>query len=424
MRRKGEIMKKMCILLAVVFSTLTGFGSVHALENKEKLTIDSFIMTAQNDLKLQHQRELTRYLKDAPSSTPYIDRMEFRTETEEFDLEKQKYSLRFYPKGWGETQYTKQVTELASQSCRTEQLNYYNTALKMRYDLVLDYLETSSMIDLKRQLATVCEDRIHVLNKKSAGSLSFDISELIAAEELLTELRLELVGLENKITGLNHQISVAADSQKPVAFDRRRLIDISAIEKKIHELPQEITLNNVKLKDQKDKMDLANSKYMLEQAKGRDYLSYFEVSYDSDDYDDAKKACSIEVAIKLPFINSDQDGVNRKKVNYMKERLQYNEERRALSEKRISMIRVLDRLIQQYTLLEANKKNSNAEVSFKAYLKMDGMDPLNLLKIKESIIKSDIQLEKTAFNIRWRFIELMDIMGSLPAKPFKNYVVL
>ena len=424
MRRKGEIMKKMCILLAVVFSTLTGFGSVHALENKETLTIDSFIMTAQNDLKLQHQRELTRYLKDASSSTPYIDRMEFRTETEEFDLEKQKYSLRFYPKGWGETQYTKQVTKLASQSCRTEQLNYYNTALKMRYDLVLDYLETSSMIDLKRQLATVCEDRIHVLNKKSAGSLSFDISELIAAEELLTELRLELVGLENKITGLNHQISVAADSQKPVAFDRRRLIDISAIEKKIHELPQEITLNNVKLKDQKDKMDLANSKYMLEQAKGRDYLSYFEVSYDSDDYDDAKKACSIEVAIKLPFINSDQDGVNRKKVNYMKERLQYNEERRSLSEKRISMIRVLDRLIQQYTLLEANKKNSNAEVSFKAYLKMDGMDPLNLLKIKESIIKSDIQLEKTAFNIRWRFIELMDIMGSLPATPFKNYVVL
>ncbi len=417
-------MKKMCILLAVVFSTLTGFCSVHALENKEKLTIDSFIMTAQSDLKLQNQRELTRYLKDAPSSTPYIDRMEFRTETEEFDLEKQKYSLRFYPKGWGETQYTRQVTELASQSCRTEQLNYYNTALKMRYDLVLDYLETRSMIDLKRQLATVCEDRTHVLNKKSAGSLSFDISELIAAEELLTDLRLELVGLENKMTGLNHQISVAADSQMPVAFDRRRLIDISAIEKKINEIPMETTVNNVKLEDQKNKMDLANSKYMLEQAKSRDYLSYFEFAYDSDDYDDAQKACSIEVAIKLPFINSDRDGVNRRKVSYMKERLQYNEKMRDLAEKKITLIRVLDRLIQQYTLLEANKKNSNAEVSFKAYLKMDSMDPLNLLKIKESIIKSDIQLEKTSFNIRGKFIELMDIMGKLPEKPFKNYIVL
>jgi hypothetical protein len=81
-------------------------------------------------------------------------------------------------------------------------------------------------------------------------------------------------------------------------------------------------------------------------------------------------------------------------------------------------------LIRQYTLLAANKKNSNAEVSFKAYLQMDGMDTLSLLKIRESIIKSDIQLEKTGFNIRYRFIELMDVMGKLSENPFKNYMLL
>ena len=417
-------MKKMYLILAVLFSTFTGFGSAHALEDMDELTIDRFILTAENDLKLQNQKELTRYLNEAPSSTPYIDRMEFRTETQEFDLEKQKYSLRLYPKGWGETRYTRQVTELAGQSCRTEQRQYYNAALKLRYELVLEYLESRSMVDLKQQLAAVCEDRIHVLNKKSSGSLSFDISDLISAEELLTDLRLELVGLENKITGIEHQIAVAANSQIPVAFDKTPLIPISAIEKKIHGLPMETTVNNVKLEDQKNKMDLADSKYRLEQAKNRNYLSFFQVSYDSDDYEDMDKACSIELAIKLPFINSDRDGVNRKKINYMKERLQYNEEMRALAEKRISQTRSLDRLIKQYTLLESNKKNSNAEVSLKAYLQMDGMDPLNLLKIRESIIKSDIQLEKTAFNIRFRFIELMDMMGKLPETPFKNYITL
>ncbi|ACN15216.1 hypothetical protein HRM2_21180 [Desulforapulum autotrophicum HRM2] len=416
-------MKNLCIILAVLFSILTGYGSAHALEDMNKLTIDSFVLTAEKDLKLQNQQELTRYLNEAPSSTPYIDRMEFRTETQEFDLEKQKYSLRLYPKGWGETRYTRQVTELASQSCRTEERDYYNTALKLRYELVLDYLESRTMVDLKQQLAAVCEDRIHVLKKKSAGSVSFDISDLISAEELLTDLRLELVGLENKITGIEHEIAVAADSQRPVAFDKTPLIPISVIEKKIHELPQEAKVNNVKLEDQKNKMDLADSKYRLEQAKNRNYLNFFQVAYDSDDNDDMEKACSIELAVKLPFINSDQDGVNLKKINFMKERLQYNEEVRALAEKKISQTRSLDRLIRQYTLLEANRQNGNAKVSLKTYLKIDGMDPLNLLKIRESIIKSDLQLEKTAFNIRNRFIELMDIMGKLPEKPFKNYIL-
>ncbi len=416
-------MKNLCIILAVVFSTLAGSGSAQAIEGMNELTIDSFILTAENDLELQNQQEMTRYLNKAPSSTPYVDRMEFRTETQEFDLEKQKYSLRLYPKGWGETRYTRQVTELASQSCRTEERNYYNKALRLRYELVLDYLESRAMVDLNQQLAAVCEDRIHVLKKKSSGSVTFDISDLISAEELLTDLRLELVGLENKITGIEHQIAVAADSQLPVAFDKTPLLPIRAIEKQIHQLPEETSFNNVKLEDQKNKMDLADSKYRLEQAKNRDYLSYLELAYDSDDYDDMEKACSIELAVKLPFINSDRDGVNRKKIDYMKERLQYNEELRAIAEKRISLTRSLDRLISQYTLLEANKQDGNAEVSLKAYLQMDGMDPLNILKIRESIIKSDIQLEKTAFNIRYRFIELMDMMGKLPEKPFQNYII-
>ncbi len=37
---------------------------------------------------------LTTYLENAPESTKYIDRIELRTKTEDFELEKQKYSMR------------------------------------------------------------------------------------------------------------------------------------------------------------------------------------------------------------------------------------------------------------------------------------------------------------------------------------------
>jgi len=116
--------------------------------------------------------------------------------------------------------------------------------------------------------------------------------------------------------------------------------------------------------------------------------------------------------------------MNRRKVTYMKERLKYDEEKRAISEQRTSLIRSLDRLIDQYSILAANKHNSDADVSFKAYLTMDGMDPLNLLKIKEALIKSEMQLVKTGFNIRNRFIELLDLTGQLSQKPVKNYMAL
>lgn len=412
------------VIVGVIFSVTMGLGMAFGGESMEKLTIDAFIATAESDLKFLNQAELTLDLEGAPKSTPYLDRVEFRTKTDEFDVYKQKYSLRFYPKGWGETMYTKRASELESASCRTEQNDYYNDAVKQRYDLALEYLETRALMQLTKQLATVCEDRIHVLKKKSIGSLSFDISDLIEAEELQTDLRLERVGLENKMTALIHQIRLAANSQAPIAFDPVSLVRVSTIQKRIPELIPETTVNNIGLQDQKNKVDLADNKYKLEQAKNRDYLRFVQVSYDNDEYDDPQKAYSLELAIKLPFIRSDREEMNRRKVTYMKERLKYDEEKRAISEQRTSLIRSLDRLIDQYSILAANKHNSDADVSFKAYLTMDGMDPLNLLKIKEALIKSEMQLVKTGFNIRNRFIELLDLTGQLSQKPVKNYMAL
>ncbi|WP_236891521.1 hypothetical protein [Desulfoluna limicola] len=417
-------MRIMSVIVWVIFSMTMGHGMASAGDVMEKLTIDAFIATAESDLKFLNQGELTLDLEGAPKSTPYLDRVEFRTKTEEFDVYKQKYSLRFYPKGWGETLYTKRASELESESCRAEQHDYYNDAVKQRYDLALDYLETRALIQLTTQLTTVCEDRVHVLRKKSSGSLSFDISDLIEAEEVLTGLRLERVGLENKMTALMHQIRLAANSQAPIAFDSVSLVRVSTIKKRIPELIPETTVNNIGLQDQKNRVDLADNKYKLEQAKTRDYLSFVQVSYDNDEYDDLQKAYSLELAIKLPFVRSDREEMNRRKVTYMKERLKYEEEKREISEQRTSLMRSLDRLIEQYSILEANKNNGDADVSFKAYLNMDGVDPLNLLKIKESLIKSDIQLVKTGFDIRNRFVALLDLTGQLSQKPVKNYMAL
>lgn len=409
---------KVCLVLFIIF----GISIVKA-EEYDMMSIDRFIKTSDTDAKLLNLYQLTTYLKNAPSSTPYIDRLEFRTKTDEFDLDKQQYSLRFSPKGLGETYYTREVNKLENASYITEEMNYYNNALKQRYTLVLDYLETQMLISLNNDLTVICEDRIMVLKKQSTASISFDISDLIAAEEELTGLRLELVEFENNITGLTNQIAVAANSQVPIGFDKSSLMDISSIEKEINEFIFEADANNIKLLDQKNKMDLANSKYKLEQAQNRNYLSYVEVTYDRDNYDEPKKAYSLELAIKLPFIHPDRDEVNMKKMSYLEEMLQYTEEKEALYEKKLSQTLSINRLIKQYALLASNKENSNAEVSYRAYLQMEGIDPLNLLKIKESIIKSDIQLIKTEYNIRHRFIEIMDIMGKLFQKPFKNYLV-
>lgn len=420
---ESHIMRKGNILYFVLFFMLSGASLSYAGEaGADALSMTAFIKTAEEDHAVKNQKEIVDYLDNSDVSTPYLNRIELRTETDEFDADKQKYGVRFYPKGWGETKYSRQISETAKASSRTEYDASYHEALKNRYLLVLEYLETVELIGLKEKLALVCEDRIKVLKKRSAGSLSFDISDLIGAEELLTRLRLELVGLENKKSGTLHQISLAADSKVGVNFFKESLVRIDGVKRLVAEAKDRKYLDNINLQDMKNKVDLAMDKYNLEQAKSRDYISFFEVSYDHGKSDDEDKAYAVEFGVKLPLINPDQDEITRKKVGFMKERLAFEEEKRAFSEKIISLSRSIDRLISQYEIIEQNQKHGNAQESLGASLKIGGTDPLNILKIKETLLKSDIHLVQTGYEIRNRFVDFLDVSGKLSEKPFRNYL--
>ena len=155
-------------------------------EELQLLTMNSFLSTTERDYSLENHQELLDYLETASSSTPYIDKIEFRTTTKDFEIARQKYGLRFYSKGWGETKFNNMLTESIIDAHRVEHEVIYNKALSKRYNLILDYLESVEHLKVMQELQAVYEDRISVLNKQS-GTLSFDVGEYITAESRYPE---------------------------------------------------------------------------------------------------------------------------------------------------------------------------------------------------------------------------------------------
>ncbi len=410
------------VFLAVM---IYGSDTFAKMDNKQ-FTINDFLSTAKKDFTLENHRELEEYLKIAPSSTPYLDKVEFRTQTEDFELKKQKYSLRLYPKGWGETGCNQLLAEKMKQAIMIEQKSYFNTALKTRYRLLLDFFKTTSLIKLKKQLLTVYEDRLNVLKQKRADNIEFDINALIVAEGRYTDLRIDLVTLENNLTSILHKIKIAADEQtlNRVSFAATDVIGVQRIERQIKNITLDPNLDNISLQDRQSKIEIARIKYDLEIAKNKDYLNLIEFSYDMDERQDYEQAVSIKFGFKLPGIHPDREQINSRKLKYLQERLKYEGEKRQAREKALSLLRSLKRLIEQYTILITRKENSNAGNSFKTFIKMEGIDPLHLLKFKESILTSDMRINKVIYLIRFKYIDLMDETGKLAARPLKNYLTV
>ncbi len=395
---------------------------VNAAEKSEEITINSFLLTAKYDYSLENHQELLDYLETASSSTPYIDKIEFRSSSEDFEIAKQKYALRFYPKGWGETKYNNKLAESIIDAYTVEHEVYFNLALKKRYILILEYFESFELRRIMHELLAVYDDRMSVL-KAQTGTLAFDVSEYIAEENLYTELQLDMVKIENKITGIIHKIHLAADTEAEVSFRDRQLVDVEEIIHVVSSLEFDPELDNIYLMDRKNRIARARIKYNIEKARDRDFLSYLQLEYDGDNYKNSEKAYSIDLGFKLPFINPDREDINRRKVNYIEEKLKYEEGKRATSEKIKSILRSLNRLFSQDKLLAERRETGDASNPLETYMKMEGIDPLYLLDIRESMINNDKQQSQIYYMSLYKYIELIDLTGKLCDRPLRNFIL-
>jgi hypothetical protein len=207
-----------------------------------------------------------------------------------------------------------------------------------------------------------------------------------------------------------------------VVLSREELLPIAEIAKLARTIDPEGTIDNIYLQRRRMRIKRADARYRLEVARNRDYLSFFKVEFDTRDHDLLERAFSVGLALKMPFINPDRYEANRRKVRYLEEKLRLEQEQRDTSEQIISHSRSLQRLLAQLKVLQDRKNRGDAEASFKRYLAMEGIDPVLLLKVKESILKGDIRLAQIENSIRKRHVALLNVLGRLGQRPLRNLI--
>ena len=388
----------------------------------DKLTIEQFLLSADEDFKLKNHSELVDYYNNSSGSTPFFDKIEFRAELEDFDKFDQQYSLRFYPKGWGETKSGNKVARIMKEENEIEHEEYFNNALEERYELLLDYLETTALIDHYKKLQEVYTDRITVLNKLAQTAEEFDIVSIISAEDKLIDLQLDVVELEDKLTNLTHKIRVIAGKDMEIAFDENSIVSVEQIKKQLPQTDSITEIDNISIRNRKMKIELAKSEYDLEVAKTRDYISYFKLDYKTEDYKEPNKSFAIGLGFKLPFINPDMEDINEKKAKHIEEKLKLEYAVRENMEDVISITRSMNRLFAKHDILVQRKESGNAATSFKKYMEMDGINPVTLLTLNESMLEGDIRLIKIRTSLRFKYIKLLNVLGKLTAKPLINHL--
>lgn len=381
------------------------------------VTTTEFLASALNDPVVLQEEMETDLLRNAPEDTPYLERVEFRTETDHFDLSRQKYALRFHPRAWNGTRYVKAVHRAACELQAAERDLEFHRALKQRCLIIADFIHADAVLRLKRKMGVLFEDRKNVL-EATIASTEFDINDLIAVQSDMTGLQLEILEQEDLIAALQGHIRALISDT--IGFHGSEMVGVEQIEQIVRTLTPVSEGENVYLKNAGKSTTLAHNRYHLSEAEKGRVIDYLKVTYDNEQREDPDDAFFLEVGVRLPWVKSGAYEKNRTRLGYIREKAARENLRRTLSEKQVRLPAKLRRLIAQYRILKEKQENGGGGDILKTYSGMPGADPLALLRIEQDRLETGMAREKRRHEIYCTYIALLDISGRLSMAPVIN----
>jgi len=399
----------------------------------QESSLEQYILTAKSDVVLQSRKTDGEFRYGEYAGLPWIRDVEFRVRNEALDWSRQRFTLRLKPRGLGESRASKFYNDVQLQRSEQRGQVLLNRALLHRYMTVLDLFLARSNYRILGNMVVVAEDKIKVLEKRRFAE-DFDLNEIIEAEMDLTKVKTTYLDAQKKIEVLQQRIGEALGSPSFSGFDTTGFVDVENIIADVENNGYRVDSNHVYLAYLDLGLALAEKRYRLELAEGRQFLSYLSFSYDlgdrldeldrrrdGKDYDLARTYI-LEAGFRIPGLTEGNQDLNRRKAAYLSEKEDVEESRAEIRETMQKDIEDIHSLVAQYRYMRARETEVDAEASLKKYLQMTGVDPLILLSIKESGLKNSLKLAEVEYGILLNYIKVMDATGKLCRKPLRNFL--
>lgn len=338
-------------------------------------TKDFFALTAPESVVTAQEASV------ADIKMPWVESYELRTETRDFDFDKQEYTLRLSPNT--RRKYKAQTSLYRHQESAPDfdGQEIICDALVQRYNDWLELFLISSETALLDRLELVLKDRATVLNRL-AGSLDFEWAEVIALREDQTDLSLRRAGLKRLEARLTTTYRIAGT----LNFD-----DMASLE----ELRRRLQGTEFKYADPKTTYELEQiaRELELERAEQRQFLDFAQVKYQGPHEDPARERLSIGVGLQLPLSGNQVLKVRELELEEAALRNESARDKENQSADYEARLKELVADLDHYDLTTATYAQEQQELARIAdqLRKKEGFNPLPLLKIKERELRNQLR---------------------------------
>ena len=375
--------------------------------------VAQYFATARTDPGILAARSKVEFLTGTDHRLPLVQELEFRTETHDFLLEEQEYTLRFSPNTPAlqrrQEAYHQAVVALTEAQDRPLLLE----ALEPKYRTVVDYHFLPRLLESQRRTLEIYRQQLSLL-RQQVVTADFDLNDLVATETDIFETEEELLDLQQAWSVADE--AIRAFRNDTLLTDLLKVEALGAIVRTTA-LPAPMEAEVLRLR-----RELLRSDYERELAAINNPLDFVQARYGGRNSDAFREEFSVGLGLRLP-VKGD------KKLDLLE--LEYEQEERHADfqleqlerEKEIAeAARAVRFGIERYELLRQQNTDSQTEFALRQLEQLSDSDPLQILRLRLLLHRRQQRLLELRYRLYRDYVDWLVLTETMVALPLRNWL--
>lgn len=384
------------------------------------------------NIKVCAQNPIFNYLKSSKNNTgvvidsiinfyntprfkkPFISRLSLRTETDEFKLNQQEYSLRAQTNSISYNKYQNKINKLDQEEWQVKKKILYTDQLYKKYKEIIKLLGVLLLKNAQTEYIKCIETQLELLNLKSGIGANVNFEKHL-------DLNLKLLNAKNEFSDLTiKQRNLQNDSllNHKMDFQLNKIISNEDILKVTNIL--EITNSNYSLYNNAiSKQQLEYKQDLLDATKKLDYL---QIRYHEDPTDPVNQKLTIGAGFRIPMIGSNQKIKDEYELKRLTSSFDQLEENDAIELKLVELKNQLSRLIASYHNMDENRDYILKKFNPDLLATNELSDPVFISEIRQELAKITLDQVALRNDILTLYIQIIFTSGALYNNPERYYL--
>lgn len=398
----------LCILFFACFNlpAQSGFGT--------------FIRAAKDDPAVSMFDLQVEYLNGRPYRLAPIQKLEFRTESNQLDLVRQEYALRVNPSNpWELSQNNRYFKELKS-SIELEKGIVLKEVLVDRYVLIIELVTNAGLRDLAQRKLEITQTTLLMLEKQQLSGY-FDGEDYVdlKLEEMDKSVAVDEATYEAE-NAIRKVISIFPDAALSATnWNIAEVVSIEQIEKLLDSL-QTAVPEATSLSYYQKKIDLADQEYRLE--KNNINFGYIQAKYQDFRIEQGRKPWSLGLGVVIPVFNPNKGDMTKRKLQSIESQQELKEAKVEMDKDQGRLRDQLHDLIASHRKIEEKIKALNVSSLARTLNTIQKSNPVAGVRFRGNLIKLEELALKLKQNILITYTEWLASTDALQQVPLTNYL--